>query len=80
VSGCDQSQRGQTGRSLPRAGGRGAILLPGLKIYSARNVYYRFSVLAVISEHNLKPAAQDACFLEVCSRRNAPQTPTHSIL
>jgi len=29
------------------------ILLPVLKIYSARNVYYRFSVLAVISEHSL---------------------------
>jgi len=28
------------------------ILLSVLKIYSARNVYYRFSVLAVISEHS----------------------------
>jgi len=29
------------------------ILMPILKIYSACNVYYRFSVLAVISEHSL---------------------------
>jgi len=28
------------------------ILLPVLKTYSARNVYYRFSILAVISEHS----------------------------
>jgi len=32
------------------------ILLPVLKIYSARNVYYRFSVLAV------KLVTHDACF------------------
>jgi len=33
------------------------ILLPVLKIYSIRYVHYRFSVLAVTSEHSLKAIA-----------------------